>query len=378
MTERTSCIASGVSWPDGELQSSQPGGTRRFFVRLGRAIDLSRRIVLNLLFLLVIALVVWAFARGGPAPLAEKTALVLSLDATITEQGSGNVRASAIDTLTGQAPKKMLLRDIVAVLDTAAKDEKVTSVVLLLDELKPTGFATLREIASAVERFRATGKKVVAWGTGFDRRSYYLASHADELYLHPGGTVYIDGMGSLRNYYKEALDTLGVTFNVFQAGAYKNFGEPYTATAPSPETIEADRSLYGDLWRTWTDAVEKRRRLAPGSIQLLIDEAPQRLAAAGGDTARLALDGKLVDGLQTRDQLRSLLIQRGARDDEQETFRQVSFDRYLARLVAPPTGDAIGVVVAEGEIVDGQAPAGTIGGILRRPTSCARRARTRT
>ena len=346
-----------------ESTASNSGGVRRFFGRLGRAIDLSRRIVLNLLFLLVIVAVVWAFARGGPAPLAEKTALVLSLDATISEQGSGNVRASAIDTVTGQAPKKVLLRDIVAVLDTAAKDDKVTSVVLLLDELKPTGFATLREIGSAVDRFRAAGKKAVAWGTGYDRRSYYLASHADEVYLHPGGTVYVDGLGSLRNYYKDALDTLGVTFNVFHAGAYKNFGEAYVANGPSPETTEADKTLYGDLWKTWTEAVEKRRKLEPGSIQRTIDEAPERLAAAGGDPAKFALDNKLVDGLQSRDQLRALMVQRGAKDDEQETFRQVSFERYLARLVTPPTGDAIGVVVAEGEIVDGTAPAGTIGGV---------------
>jgi protease-4 len=345
------------------MAASNPGGTRRFFGRLFRAIDVSRRIVLNLLFLLVVAAIVWALARGGPAPLAEKTTLVLSLDATISEQGSGNVRASAIDSLTGQAPRKVLLRDIVAVLDTAAKDDKVASAVLLLDELKPTGYATLREIGSAVDRFRAGGKKVVAWGTGYDRRSYELASHADEVYLHPGGTVYIDGIGSLRNYYKDALDTLGVTFNVFHAGAYKNAGETFVANGPSPETTEADRALYGDLWATWTTGVEARRKLAAGSIQRAIDEAPQRLAAAGGDPAKFAMAEKFVDGLQTRDQLRAMLIQRGAKDDEQETFRQVSFERYLARLVAKLTGDAVGVVVAEGEIVDGQAPAGTIGGV---------------
>ena len=345
------------------MASSNPGGTRRFFGRLWRAIDISRRVVLNLLFLLIVLAVVWALARGGPAPLAEKTALVLSLDSTISEQGSGNVRASALDTALGQAPKKLLLRDVVAVLDTAAKDDKIASAVLMLDELKPTGFATLREIGSAVDRFRANGKKVVAWGTQYDRRSYELASHADEIYLHPSGTVYVDGLGSLRNYYKEALDTVGVTFNVFHAGAYKNFGEAYVANGPSPETTEADRTLYGGLWKTWTDGVETRRKLAAGSIQKTIDEAPERLAAAGGDPAKFALDNKLVDGLQTKDQLRALLIQRGAKDDEQETFRQVSFDRYLARLVSVPTGDAIGVVVAEGEIVDGTAPAGTVGGV---------------
>ena len=62
------------------------------------------------------------------------------------------------------------------------------SLVLVLDDLQPTGFATLREMASAVDRFRGSGKKVVAWGSSYDQRQYYLAAHADEVYLHPSGT----------------------------------------------------------------------------------------------------------------------------------------------------------------------------------------------
>ncbi len=94
-----------------------------------------------------------------------------------------------------------------------------------------------------------------------------------------------------------------------------------------------------------------------------IDEAPQRLAAAGGDAAKFALAEKLVDALKTRDELRALMIARGAKDDDENTFRQISFDDYLGHVRPRVTGDAIGVVVAEGEIVDGQAPAGTIGGL---------------
>jgi protease-4 len=92
-------------------------------------------------------------------------------------------------------------------------------------------------------------------------------------------------------------------------------------------------------------------------------EAPQRLAAAGGDTARMALAEKLVDALKTRDELRVLMVERGAFDEEEKTFRQVAFAEYLAGIRPSLVGDAIGVVVAEGEIVDGQAPAGTVGGL---------------
>ncbi|HTJ04494.1 MAG TPA: signal peptide peptidase SppA, partial [Caldimonas sp.] len=79
----------------------------------------------------------------------------------------------------------MQLRDVLAVLDAAASDDRITSLVVVLDELRPTGFSTLREVAAAIDRFKASGKKVVAWGSGYDQRQYYVAAHADEVYLHP-------------------------------------------------------------------------------------------------------------------------------------------------------------------------------------------------
>ena len=150
------------------MSASNPGPARRFFRGVWRVIDVSRRIVLNLIFLLVLAVVILFLAKSGPQPLAEKTALVLALDGSIAEQRVGNLRSTALDQLRGETtPQKMQLRDVLAVLDTAAKDEKISSAVLILDELDATGLATLREIGGAVDRFRAQGKKVVAWGSSF-------------------------------------------------------------------------------------------------------------------------------------------------------------------------------------------------------------------
>ena len=137
--------------------------------------------------------------RSGPQPLAEKTALVLNLDGSIAEQRAGNLRSTALDQLRGETtPQKMQLRDVLAVLDTAAKDDKIASAVLILDELDATGLATLREVGAAVDRFRASGKKVVAWGSSYDQRQYYIAAHADEVYLHPLGAVNVTGFGGVQ------------------------------------------------------------------------------------------------------------------------------------------------------------------------------------
>ena len=175
--------------------------------------------------------------------------------------------------------------------------------------------------------------------------------------------VYIAGFGSLRNYYKDALDKLGVTVNVVRVGTFKSAVEPFIANEPS---AAGARGRQGALRRPLEDLRRRGREGAQapaGSIMRGIDEAPQRLAAAGGDAAKFALAEKLVDALKTRDELRALMIERGAKDDDENTFRQISFDDYLGHVKPPLTGDAIGVVVAEGEIVDGTAPAGTIGGL---------------
>ena len=231
------------------MSASQPGRPRRFLRAAWRVVDASRRVVLNLLFLAIVVLGVLLLARSGPPALAEKTALVLNLDGTISEQRAGNLRATAIDQLRGEAQQKIRLRDVLAVLDAAAADARISSLVVLLDELQPSGFSTVREVAAAIERFKASGKKVVAWGSSYNQRQYYVAAHADEVYLHPSGAVYIDGFGNLRNYYKEALDKLGVTVNLLKAGTYKSAGEPFVANAPSPAAREADAALYGDLWK---------------------------------------------------------------------------------------------------------------------------------
>lgn len=336
--------------------------SRRFLGNLWGFVDAARRTVLNLLFLAIVIAVVVVAVKSGPQALSDKTTLVLALQGPLVEQRGGSVRDNAIAQVRGDAPQSAQLRDVLAVLDAAAKDPKIVRVLLQLDELRGGGLPALREVAAALERFKASGKQVVAWGSGFDQRQYYLAAQANEVWMHPLGSLTVTGYGGYRNYYREALDKVGVTVNLVRVGTYKSAAEPFIADGPSPAAKEAERALYNGLWATYMQGVEKARKLPPKTISKVIDELPQRLAAAGGDEAKLALDAKFVDALKTRDEMRAALIERGARDDHLKSFRQISFEAYLARLIPKFTGDAVGVVVAQGEIVDGDAPAGIVGG----------------
>jgi protease IV len=330
--------------------------------RLWALVDGTRRAVFNLLWLALLIGVPVALLMGRADKLEDKTVLVLDLAGPLVEQGAGGTRETLLRQVQGEDQGQVRLRDVIAVLDAAARDPKIERALLLPEDLAGGGLAAQREAAAALERFKASGKQVVAWATGFDQRQYYLAAHASEVYVHPMGAVALQGFGGLRNYYRQALDRVGVSANVVRVGKYKNAAEPFFASAPSKETLEAEAYLYDALWSLYTRGVEKARKLPEGAIAQGIAALPGSLQALQGDTARLALESRLVDGLKTRDELRAMLIERGAEDPKAKTFRQIGWREYLSRQKPAASGPAIGVVVAEGEIGEGSEPPGRIGG----------------
>jgi protease-4 len=336
---------------------------RRGVGALWRGLDATRRFVLNLLFLIILVALVWGMFGGGLKPIAPKTALVLDLKGELVEERAGSVRDSLVAGLSGNGRRLVQLPDVLKALDTAAKDPNVSDVLLLLDEMQGGGLASVREIGGAVERVKAAGKRVVAWGGNFDQKRYLIAAHASEIYLDPMGMVLIEGFGHHRNYYRDALDKLGVTVNLMKVGTYKSFAEPFIGNGPSQAAQEADTYLYNGLWTSYTAEVEKARKLPAGAIAKGIDELPQSLAAAHGNAAKVALDAKLIDGIKTRDEVRAMFIQRGAYDGHIKSFRQVGLADYVARHPDKPFGDSVAVVVASGDITEGTGGPGMVGGI---------------
>ena len=155
------------------------------FKFIWRVLDAGRRFTLNMIFLAILIVLAIALFSGGGKKLSEKTALILDLKGGLVEQHSGSARESLIAEVQGGNKKSTQLRDILQVLDAASKDPKISSVVLLLDDMDGAGLPMLREVAAAIDRFKANGKKVVAWGSSYDQKQYYLAAHANEVYLHP-------------------------------------------------------------------------------------------------------------------------------------------------------------------------------------------------
>ena len=348
------------------------GPIARLAIGLWDTVNFTRRLVFNLLFLALLVLVLGLMFGGGKlAPLSERSTLVIEPEGRLVEQFSCDALSRNIARATNSDDcREVRLRDLLRALDAARTDKRIERVVLRLDDLQPSGFASLREVAAAIARVKAAKKQVIAHGDNYSQGQYLLAAQADEVYLDPmsQGGVMLEGLASYRQYFREGLqDKLGVDMHLFKVGEYKSAAEPYILDAASPESKEADLFWMNDIWQRMLADAGKARGIAPATLGALADALPEEVAAVKGDLAKLALDKKLVDGLKTREQVEDLLVERGVADDGAlGGFRQVALDTYLQHLDgALPQADArpqVAVVVAEGAIAGGELPPGQVGG----------------
>jgi protease-4 len=345
-----------------EMADGKRGVFASLMVGLWNLINFTRRLFVNLIFLALLILFIAALRSGAPV-LHARTALVLDPKGAIVEQYTAAPTQRAFGGLLGNGRKEVQLRDIVDTIDAAAADPHIERLVLVPDDIDGAGFAMLREIGAALDRFRASGKDVLAVASGMTQAQYYLAAHADRILLHPQGAVLLEGLGRYRSYYKDLLDRLGVVVHLFRVGEYKSAAEPYVRNDSSPEAKQADLFWMNGVWGDYLKDIAAARKLDVAQLSADIQNYPQAIKAANGDLAALALQEKLVDQLATHDEAREMLIEKGARDDK--TFRHVDFQDYLHIVQREHLSDLrapIAVVVAEGEIVSGDQSPGTIGG----------------
>jgi protease IV len=338
---------------------------RSFFSGLWRGLDALRK-ALHLILLLVIFGVLVGLLRGSVPRIPARAALLVAPEGQLVEQLSGEPLARALQESRGETHHETLLWDLTDSIRAAANDARIAALALDLEKFEGGTQPTLEELAAALREFRAGGKKVIAYGTEMTQERYYLAAQADEVLLDPMGFVLIEGYDRYRHYLKDVLDKLGVEINVFRVGAFKSAVESFTRNNMSPEDREESRSYLNVLWSSYQGAVTRARKLPPDALEKYVDSLSKTVPAAGGDAARVALQANLVTGLKTRIEFEQRLIGLVGKDDN-NSFKSVSVDDYVryARAQKKLKADGkprVGVIVAEGDILDGDQPPGSVGG----------------
>jgi len=344
--------------------------SRNIFVRLlggiWRGLDGLRKV--THFFLMLFVLLAFLNAISGSAPIMPKSA-VLSLQPSgvLVEELAGSAYDRAIAELLDSAAPQTLISDVVDALAYAKDDERIKGVHLELSGFGGGSTAKLAVVADAIRDFQASGKPVIASADGYSQGSYYLASLADEAYMHPDGIIFMQGFGSYRAYFSEAIDKLKIDWNVFRVGKYKSFIEPYTRMDMSEESREATSAVIDQLWDGYLLDVESARGLEEGSIREMVANFDDLVVEKGGDVAAIATEYGMLDGLKNRESIRDRLIElAGADKDVEDAPSAVDLAAYLEfmRMLKPEhRAEAnVAVVVAAGQILDGTQPPGQIGG----------------
>ena len=337
----------------------------RVLARIWSGLDALRK-VLHLVLLLALFGAIWGlFSR--PIPLVpHRAALVVAPQGPIVEQYAGDPLERAITESLRQQPTQTLLRDVVEAIEAAAADDRISALYLDLGGMGAAGVPKLAEIAAAIDEFRATDKPVIAYGDFYDQGQYYLAAHADEIHLDPGGIVYVDGFANYGLFVKDALDKLAIDWNVFRVGQYKSAVEMFSRNDMSPAEREESLVWLNTLWGTYKNDVAHAREFEPDRLQSYADDAVEALRKADGSLAKMALDAGLVTSLNGRYAVEERLVQITGEDEDTHSFVGVAYASYLAnvrsqRALESRPADKVGVIVANGEILPGEQPPGMIG-----------------
>ncbi len=338
----------------------------RTFAGVGRAITWLRNLFFNLVFVIILMFLVAALVAPTSPKLPDQAPLLISPEGILVDQFTYIAPSDLILKPRSVNTQETRIADLIEVIHRARDDDRITGLIIHLDRLTQGGLSKLQEVGRAVTEFKKSGKPVIAIADNYTQQQYFLASFADEIYLHDMGTIQLTGFGVYNFYMKEALDKLAVNFHVFRVGEYKDFVEPFTRKNMSEQSRENNARWVEELWQSYTLQIERHRGLAPDTLNEFINDMQARLASTGGNFARYAKEQKLVDHVVSRIQRNEILAERfgEAEDEEKAAFNYIDYRDYVSAdtSLTPMKSGNVGLILARGTILDGTQPEGAIGG----------------
>ena len=355
--------------------NNNPSIIKRTFSSLWRVLTLTRSVVVNLVFFILLFGFIAVISSGDEQiQVPEKTALVLNLVGDVVEQKR---EVDPMEAFLSEAMEQkddnpeVLLSDILDVIGKAKNDDRVEILVLQLQGLNRTGLTKLQDIAYALEDFKSTGKQIIAFGDQFSQDQYYLASTANNIWLNPQGFMLLEGYGRYKMYFKSALEKLAINQHIFRVGTFKSAVEPFIRDDMSDAAKEANKLWLTDLWQQYKEDVAKRRDFGVENFDENIDTLVAKFSAADSSFAQYALNNNWVDQLKTRQEMRAELIDLVGKNKKGNSYSHIGYQDYISATsssldesmeAADSASDKVAIIVAKGTILDGSQKPGTIGG----------------
>ncbi len=293
-----------------------------------------------------------AGSSAGAVSVMPHSVLKIDMADNIVDSPSANPFAD-IDFTTLQTTRSLTVLEVIRAIDAAKADSRIDGILLNFTGAGTISAAAIEELRGALLSFRAeSGKWVVAYNDTYSQLSYYLASAADEIYIHPEGGMEWKGLSSTLLFYKGAMEKLGLNVEVFRPTAcrYKSAVEPYIRKKMSEANRVQMQALCDDMWGSITEAVSLARGISVGRLNQIADRLEIALPS---DAVRCGL----VDGTLSNDEMEQKLVETGAVKNVLGEFSFVSLGDYCSMLL-PDThnlSSQIGIIYADGQIFDGDA-----------------------
>lgn len=338
-----------------------------FFKWTWRLLNFIRNLVLNLFFILLVLVGVglWMQFSESKTEHTNRGALLLDITGVVVDKSTASNRLGTLGRQFFGASSSRLqensLFDIVDTIRQAQTDRNITGIVLDLKKFAGADQPSMQYIGKALRKFRDSGKPVYAVSDNYSQGQYYLASFANKIWLSPQGVVDLHGFATNGLYYKSLLDKLKVSTHVFRVGTYKSAVEPFIRDDMSPAARDADSRWIGELWQNYLNTIAANRQVTPQQIFPGAQGVLDGLRKVDGDTAKYALDNKLVDELGSSADAEKALTKEFGWDDKDKNFRAISYYDYPLKKVSN-VGDSVAVVFANGAIMDGEETQGNVGG----------------
>jgi len=297
-------------------------------------------ILFFVVFFGVIGAAVSSIGKEEPVSIKDNSVLMLDLNQPVSDLGQEN----ALAIINGKPSSSYSLYDILKSLREAKGDNRIKGVYIKVGG-GGIGWATMQQLRTGLQDFKNSGKFIYAYGDFISQRDYYIASVADSVFISPMGLVELKGLASQITFFKGAMDKLGVEPEIFYCGQFKSATEPFRMQKMSDPNRKQLAALQRDFWNELLMAVSEHTQADTATIYGWVKTGAIQNA---GDAIRY----KLADGLRYKDEVEDLLKKQSGLK-ESDKLRITAMDEYIRSLPEKPGVDQLAVLIAEGEIVDG-------------------------
>ena len=341
---------------------------KSIFAWLGRFLEKARTVMLNLgtAFVLIFftIVIIGAISSSGPE-VKDPSGRVLFINpqGTVVDQEVYN--SDFLASLTAEAADQIQTRDLIELIRAAAEDEEIPAVFIDFSSTAFAGPTTVINIAKELKALRASGKRVIAMNDRLTTTSYLMASQASEIWVHPVGSISVQGLGGMRSYQKELFENLKINFHNYSQGDFKSAVEGNTRTNMSENDRLQREALLTPIWNEMKLLMAEGRGIESSDIQSFADGYVGFFGEAAMGNIAYAQANNIIDGTKSFPEFRQYMIEEFGLDEEAETetYKTISYNEY-AKQIESDSSDSdnqIAVITAEGVIMEGDISQGVAG-----------------